>query len=277
MCDCNFQRKALFFSHDLTFGHQDAILKRAMERRSSYTDESDEGTCGRGLPVLQRSSTSQSLDSQPTLSMADDVSISSVLIEENSESSTVSSSSTETHTKRANMSWIFKQNLAKYEFVGEQYAFHCKVDKCKHVNRHKSYSTGPIGNHIKRVHKLFPPGEKVKQSVEGPFDKFVTKSTHTSLTTTTSFRDKLLDFVVSSQSPFTIVENEDLEELIRAAQAAPSPAIVRLPSADTVKNTMVERYAQMHQGIAAILQQQKKNSHSRSMSGPRNGVLTSWE
>lgn len=131
--------------------------------------------------------------------------------------------------------------------------------KCHHQNKHKSYTTGPIGDRIKSEHGIYPDNE---QAPKKPLDAFIitTSKSFIGPVSVDKFRNKLIDRVISAQLPFTFFENGELRDLISMAHAASSPTTIKIPKADAMRTIMTKRYEMLKACISAVLQQQEKLS-----------------
>ena len=113
-----------------------------------------------------------------------------------------------------------------------------KVAKCRYCEKRYTVSNSTTGNlwrHIRKVHPTCIPQE--------PADKQAIAYTHS------AFREMLVEWVVCNDQPFSEVETHRLRNLIRLLHPG-----AKVPSADTLRNDIDERFNREKARVRAMLQ-----------------------
>lgn len=149
-------------------------------------------------------------------------------------SSVVSGSQHDSSVKET--SFIFKYGYGQ-RFTDDKGAprIKCLVGTCNRSFASKDSSTSGLVKHLHNKHQITAdngPHTGAKRS-GGPMDLFV-QAKRPRVFTADDFIKTFIKFIVKTKLPFTMAENDDLQELLNIAQSATAMEMVKLPSTDTI-------------------------------------------
>ncbi|KAG2207042.1 hypothetical protein INT45_011179 [Circinella minor] len=141
-------------------------------------------------------------------------------------------------------SFIFKYRYGQ-RFTDDKGAprIKCLVGNCNSSFASKDSSTSGLVKHLQNKHQITAdngPHTGAKRP-GGPMDLFV-QAKRPRVFTADDFIKTFIKFIVKTKLPFTMAENDDLQELLNIAQSATAMEMVKLPSTDTITRKTKEEY-----------------------------------
>ncbi|KAJ9089261.1 hypothetical protein DSO57_1039792 [Entomophthora muscae] len=160
-------------------------------------------------------------------------------------------------TERAPRSWIFLNNYARRELINGSKFIICQVSNCNKSYSSKGSTTTNLARHLKIVHGLSQHslGAKPSSPAKKVSPKLPVLKSDIPLEYSNELNEKLLDFILSSKLPISILEDKSFQNLAFAIQSV-APNTLQFPSSDSMMSSIVNRYQSLKPAVHALLQQQ---------------------
>ncbi|KAG2217218.1 hypothetical protein INT45_013963, partial [Circinella minor] len=148
-------------------------------------------------------------------------------------------------------SFIFKYGYGQ-RFTDDKDApqIKCFVGNCNSSFASKDSYTSGLVKHLQNKHQITAdngPHTGAKRP-GGPIDLFV-QAKRPCVFTANDLIKAFIKFIVKTKLPFTMAENDDLQELLNIAQSATAMEMVKLPSTDTITRKISTYTWTMHEVI----------------------------
>lgn len=131
--------------------------------------------------------------------------------------------------------WAVRNKWAERIQTKKGEVLRCRYPGCKMEYISKEKTTSGINKHLLKAHHITKDSNINDGSLSrhGPLDKLLHSSSQPRIFDPTRFDDLLVQFILKTKQPFTIVEGVALQELLNHATMA-SISQVKLPSGDTM-------------------------------------------